>query len=264
MWQNIEINGYHYQYYRAGTGEPTWLFLHGFLGSGRDFKAIQPRGRCIYLTLKGFAPGDPVLSANELTLANQVADLTAFIAALGLPKLRLVGYSMGARLALGFALAHPEYLAELILESGTPGLVTKEERLARQALDADRAQQILKDGLAQFVTNWEGLPLFASQQQRSLSDQQAMRQQRLAHVPANMAASLLGFGTGTMPNLWPQLARLSVPARLITGALDHKFTKLAQAMVKSLPQAEHVIVAEAGHNVHFEQPQLFTKLIERT
>lgn len=263
MWQNIEINGYQYQYVIKGTGKPTWLFLHGFLGSGQDFQAIQPAGRRIYLTLKGFGADDPVVSATDLTLTAQVADLVTFIEALNLAPLRLVGYSMGARLALGFALAHPQYLERLVLESGTAGLATAEDRLQRQQADAQRAQQIMRSGLESFVEHWENLPLFASQTQRPLVDQQRMRQQRLAHQSANMAASLIGFGTGTMPNLWPQLSALQVTTLLVTGSLDTKFTNLAKQMGAQSPKAHQVIVTGSGHNIHFEHPQTFTQVIEQ-
>ena len=59
----------------------------------------------------------------------------------------LVGYSMGARMALHVALRHPTMVAQLVLISGTPGLVTEAERTARRKSDNDLAERIETIGL---------------------------------------------------------------------------------------------------------------------
>ena len=48
---------------------------------------------------------------------------------------------------------------------------------------------------------------------------------------------------------------------LVAGADDSKFTAVARAMAARLPDATVAIVADAGHNVHLEQPQRFTALV---
>jgi len=48
-----------------------------------------------------------------------------------------------------------------------------------------------------------------------------------------------------------------VPALLLTGALDQKFTAIAQVMAAEMPRAELCPVAGAGHAVHLEDPAAF-------
>ncbi|WP_395319821.1 2-succinyl-6-hydroxy-2,4-cyclohexadiene-1-carboxylate synthase [Fructilactobacillus frigidiflavus] len=259
----MKINGYDYQIEISGQGNPTWVFLHGFLGSKADFTKIVPRGTKIYITAYGFAENDATLPAHHFSTDHQVQDLAALFASLQVSSINLVGYSMGARLALAFAIQHPQLVHHLWLESGTAGIINPDARKQRQLADQTRATQIEQQGLVSFVNHWETLPLFNSQQHVSKSQQQFMHQQRINHNPINMANSLRYFGTGTMPNCWNQLSQLKIPITLITGAQDLKFTKLNQKMKALLPNADHVLVADAGHNVHFEKSAHFTSLLNQ-
>src|SRR5699024_8067238 len=67
-------------------------------------------------------------------------ELKALFDLLQISRCHLLGYSMGGRVALSFALRHPDYVSHLILESASPGLKTIEERLNRQQQDAKLAE----------------------------------------------------------------------------------------------------------------------------
>ncbi|KRN79685.1 alpha/beta fold hydrolase [Fructilactobacillus lindneri] len=91
----MRINDYDYQVEIVGQGNPTWVFLHGFLGSKADFAKIVPCGTKIYITAYGFAKNDKNLPENNFTVAHQVHDLVALLTALQINSINLVGYSMG-------------------------------------------------------------------------------------------------------------------------------------------------------------------------
>lgn len=259
----MKINGYDYQIKIVGHGQPTWVFFHGFLGSQADFAKIVPRGTKIYLTAYGFAEHDQTLPATNFMVDHQAQDLMLLFKKLKLTTINLVGYSMGARLALSFAIQHPQLINQLYLESGTAGIANPDERRVRQLADQNRATRIEQQGLPAFVKQWERLPLFNSQRQVSKEQQHFMHQQRVNHNANNMANSLRYFGTGTMPSWWEQLPQLNLKSTLITGTQDAKFTKLNQKMQELLPNSTHFSLAEAGHNVHFEKPQAFTNLLNQ-
>ena len=69
-----------------------------------------------------------------------VEDLIAILDALAVERTHLLGYSMGGRVALAAAIAHPERIASLILESASPGLADAAERQARIASDNGLAE----------------------------------------------------------------------------------------------------------------------------
>jgi pimeloyl-ACP methyl ester carboxylesterase len=73
----------------------------------------------------------------------------------------LVGYSMGARIALHVALQHPETVSQLVLISGTPGLTTQAERATRIQSDNELANRIEQIGTSAFIDEWLALPIFS-------------------------------------------------------------------------------------------------------
>lgn len=257
----VLISDYPYHVRIEGDGAPTWLFFHGFMGSFADYEQVQPVGTRICLDLLGFGGQTPIMSAERFNATNQVLDIVAILDTLGVEKVNLVGYSMGARLALAFANQFPERLQRLFLESGTAGIADQTDREARVASDEQKADRIEREGMDAFVADWEKLPLFASQQNASAEQQAFMHKQRVNQTATNVANSLRVFGTGAMPNYWSELANLQVPVVLITGLDDKKFTDINMRMADLLPAADHIEVVSAGHNVHFEQPTTVTNIL---
>jgi 2-succinyl-6-hydroxy-2,4-cyclohexadiene-1-carboxylate synthase len=252
------------QYYVVcrGAAAPL-LLLHGFPGSSATWAphvAAWP-ARAIAVDLAGHgqtaAPADPTCYRMEAT----VADLVALLDQLGVERAHVFGYSMGGRVALHLAAAHPERVATLILESASPGLATQTEREARVAADTALAASIERDGISAFVDRWEALPLWASQARLPDEVRAGLRAQRLNNRAVGLANSLRGLGTGAQAPLHDRLADLPMPALVIAGRLDAKFAAIARAMAAALPQGRLALVPEAGHAVHLEQPAPFDRLV---
>lgn len=175
----------------------------------------------------------------------------------------VIGYSLGARLALGLALRHPERVARLTLVSGSPGLESEAERSARRAADAAWIDLLLGRGLEAFVDAWQALPLWASQSTLPAEQRAEKRYERLGHDPAGLCRSLRATGLAEMPDYWPRLAEVGVPVRVLAGALDSKFEAIAQRMAKQLPRSTLEVVPRAGHDLLLERPDLITEVIRR-
>lgn len=161
----------------------------------------------------------------------------------------LIGYSMGARMALHVALQHPTMVTQLVLISGTPGLVTEAERSARQLSDNEMADHIEKVGISVFIDEWLALPIFSG-----LSDQTNQRNDRVRNTAKGLADSLRFAGTGTQEPQWSKLQQLSIPVHLIVGELDNKFGTIAKDMQPLLQTSELNVVPNVGHTVHLEDP----------
>jgi 2-succinyl-6-hydroxy-2,4-cyclohexadiene-1-carboxylate synthase len=181
-------------------------------------------------------------------------DLPAGARLLGLTGARAtyIGYSMGGRLALHLAVARPDLVTRLVLVSSTAGLDDNAARADRRRDDERRAAEIERRGVAAFLDDWQALPLFAN-----LAQEDAQRAGRLGNTTAGLASSLRLAGTGAQESLWPLLDALSMPVLLVVGALDEKFTTIAERMASRLPNATVAVIADAGHVVHLERPAEF-------
>lgn len=262
MNKTIIVNNYQYEVMIEGSGKPTWLFMHGFMGSMAEYKQVKPEGTRIYLNLLGFGPNAQVVQpAQRFRWYAQVNDLNELLNQLEIENVNLVGYSMGARLALAYATMFPNRIDNLILEGGTAGLATQSLRQMRIIADNKKAALVVTLGMENFIAEWEKLPLFSSQRQLPIEKQKFMHEQRISQSAKNVANSLYYFGTGAMPSFWEQLTMIHVPVTLITGMDDQKFTMINQKMNQRLPQATWHQVANAGHNVHFEQTALVMDIL---
>jgi 2-succinyl-6-hydroxy-2,4-cyclohexadiene-1-carboxylate synthase len=222
------------------------LVLHGFAGSAKG--------------LLRFFPG---AAAPELPGHGAAADATSWEAALdGLAtslqdRAVLFGYSMGARLALGLALRHPERIERLVLESGTAGIEDAAARARRKSDDGALADFVEREGMEKFVERWEQHPTLASL--KPLAAQ--LRPERLAHRPRGLASALRHLGTGAQPSYWAELQDLRLPVLLVAGAQDEKFAAIARRMRELLPRAALKLVPDCGHAPHLERPAAFAEAL---
>lgn len=224
----------------------TALVLHGFAGSPRPFELFFPRALTPPIPGHGGAPN-----------ATSWTDAVDSIARVAHGPTVLFGYSMGARLALGVALRHPQVVERLVLESGTAGIEDPGERARRRAEDEALADFIEREGMEKFVDRWERHPTLATLAPFAAQ----LRPERLAHRPDGLASALRTLGTGAQPSYWDELSRVEVPVRLIAGARDEKFTALARRMSEVLPRAELVVIPDAGHAPHLERPHAFAEAL---
>ena len=235
------------------------LALHGFTGSPRswDFLPHQPTVRRFVPALvghSGSAAGPDVVDFEA------EVDRLARLSAEANP-LHVVGYSLGARLALGLAIRHPSRVARLTLISGHPGLDSDSERAARRAADERWCELLLTRGLCAFVDAWQAQPLWASQARLDEALRNRKRSERLSHDPRGLSRSLRVTGLAEMPNYRQALAQLQVPLTLIAGNLDAKFRNLAEQMADTVAHAELVIVDGAGHDLLLERPEFITEVV---
>ncbi|KAJ8440928.1 hypothetical protein Cgig2_022784 [Carnegiea gigantea] len=141
------------------------LFLHGFLGSSEDWipimKGLSRSAKCVSVDLPGHGKSkihsrDGVKAAEDVSLSIEVvaAVLSQLINKIAPGKVTLVGYSMGARIALYMALRFSGKINGAIVISGSPGLEDVKARKTRAAIDDSRARSLLSFGLRAFVNTW--------------------------------------------------------------------------------------------------------------
>ncbi len=257
----VTVNYHTYWIEDEGEG-PVLLLFHGFTGSLHTFDDLMERlpdhVRTIRIDLPGHAKTGVI---GEVTMEQFCHDVDNLLDRLSIPKVHLLGYSMGGRAALSFTVFYPERVKGLLLESASPGLKSSEEQADRQAKDRGLAEMISEKGLETFVSFWENIPLFETQRNLSLNRKQQVRSERLQHQKEGLIQSLISMGTGKQASMWAYLKDISIRVVLVAGTEDQKFVRINKEMQQLLPNSKVVKVQGAGHAIHLEDPEFFAKIV---
>jgi 2-succinyl-6-hydroxy-2,4-cyclohexadiene-1-carboxylate synthase len=262
---NMVIDGVRYHIQVYGDGSRPLVLLHGFTGDfttwtsfsnsfRKDSKVIIPD-----IIGHGKTESPDVLSRYQIESA--ASDVKKILDKMEIKQVDLLGYSMGGRLALTFALLFPDRVRKLILESASPGLATESERELRRMKDTELAHFISEQGVSSFVDYWEEIPLFSTMKRLPSAVLQKIRGQRLNNSPAGLSNSLLGMGTGSQPSWWDKLDILTCEVLLLTGEQDKKFCDIAEKMKNKLKNCTWMVINDSGHAIHVEEPEKFGTIV---
>lgn len=107
----------------AADAEPVVL-IHGNASSARFFEALMaalPAYHVLAPDLRGYGASEPKVVDATRGVREYADDVQALIAALGLGRFHLLGWSLGGTIAMRYALDHPEQLLSLTLQApGSP------------------------------------------------------------------------------------------------------------------------------------------------
>jgi len=277
----LQVEGMTWTVRVAGRGRPV-LFLHGFSGSGLSWaglgglgsrvRAIVPdlpgHGGTGWEAAAGAVPGGDAGEAGSgppdrrprASVERTADDLAAIVRRLGAERVDVVGYSMGARIALRLAVAHPEALGRLALEAPAAGIADPAARGARAAADAERARLVVSEGIEAFAARWEAEPVLAGEAALPAGVRARQAAIRRSHAPLGLAASLVYGGQGAMEPLHDRLASVTAPTLVVAGVEDPARAR-AEEVAAAIPGARLVLVPGAGHAPHLERPERFHALL---
>ena len=159
--------------------------------------------------------------------------------------------------------------AALVLESAGLGPVDNAAREALRERNVAWAARVRGEGVLSFMSWWEALPLFESQQYLSADQRERLRTGRLANDAESLALSFEQAGAHQMPlrcesiRALCELSRRSVLVSYLAGRLDAKYCKvLADLRADSHDAVSCRAVPCAGHNIHLEQPEVFASILK--
>ena len=112
-----------------------------------------------------------------------------------------------------------------------------------------------------FLSFWYQQPLFDSIKKNKKFP--LLLSKRLENNPHLLAQSLRMMGLGKQPSLWKGGEKINFPILLLTGEFDRKFCNILKDTHLAFPHSEYQIIKNAGHNAHFEQPDLYNKCVNQ-
>jgi len=236
-------------YKTFGNKRQTLLMLHGFSQTLQSFEKLGnllcKEFQVIAVDLPGHGKSTKVGSLN-----NCLNQLKAF------KPDYLLGYSMGARIALHYVSKFP--VKKLVLISATPGIKDQSEAKKRLAADKELAKRLramsLKD-LNVFYQEWMKQEIF-----KGLTEKQFDINYR-SKDPKALSEALITFSQGKLKPLWQNLDKITIPTLLLAGKEDIKYLEIAKSMANLLSQAELVIFKNASHALHLQYPEKTAKVI---
>jgi pimeloyl-ACP methyl ester carboxylesterase len=260
------IDGTELSYIDQGEGRAV-VFVHGGMSDYRCWDAHRPsialRHRVIALTQRYFGSSPWPDDGRNFSMQVHANDLAAFIGALRLDPVAIVGWSYGAAVGLAMAVQHLSLVERLFLyEPGLATFVADPADAARAASDRlqsmnpakaavnrgdiDRAVQLLMDGANDHDGAFRQLP----------------DQIRGVMLENGRILPLL-FASPPAPSITcADLGRLSIPVSIVVGEDSRVFYSIvAEAAHRCIPGSELIKVPNARHLWPSQDPAAFSQLV---
>jgi pimeloyl-ACP methyl ester carboxylesterase len=241
------------RYDRAGSGPPV-LFVHGWTCNRtfweRQVLGLRDRFTTITVDLRGH--GESSRPPKGYGIGALAGDLEALVRALGVPRIAVVGWSLGGMVALELARRLGARVSALGLVGTTAGgLGDPDNPLAQPSARAELAPRIAAD-FRGFIREFAPSLFKAGAASPLLPWALAQTQKTAPHVAAACFESVFDFDAR------PFLGELRVPTAVLHGRADALFPLAhAEQLTAHIPGATLTVFEESGHAPHLEEPEAF-------
>ncbi len=228
-----------------GAGESALIFLHYFGGSGRTWDTVierlAPTHHCLAPDLRGF--GQSASLSGGYSVSDYADDILELIQSRRLTRFKLVGHSMGGKIALAVAARQPRGLESLVLVAPSPPTPEPTE-------DDERARLIRthpsREAALETLGKITAFPLPAPLLAQAVAD-------NLRAAPAAWNAWL---ESGSREDISAQMATVAVPALVLSGESDPVIPRalLERELLPRLAAAHLSILPDTGHLLPLEVP----------
>ncbi len=234
------------------------IILHGFFASSRNWRQAAEKLAASYhvyvpdMRNHGASPHHPVMDYPSM-----VADLLKFMDAQGLAQASLLGHSMGGKIAMWFALNHPERMKKLIVVDIAP---------VSYSHSFDNLIQALKALPLHEISNRKQAELLLAPAIPELSYRQFLLQNLIMKNGAYCWRIDLDIFLLMAPNIagFPCVEQIQpfIGITLFLAGEDSGYVNVED--VRSLfPGASFSIIVKAGHWLHVQQPGIFIEQVEK-
>tara|TARA_B110000438_G_scaffold27768_1_gene26704 strand:+ start:8616 stop:9410 length:795 start_codon:yes stop_codon:yes gene_type:complete len=244
-------------YYKTeGSGIPL-ILIHGFTGSHESFDIVSNYLKQYFKIIKldmighGFSMD---YSEQNYSFSKSIKYIENIINELNLKKVNIVGYSLGGRLAMQYAINNYNEINKLILCSSSFGIEKKSERISRIKSDKKIIDLLMNNKITKFVNYWEGISLWDSEKKLSVETKQKNRNIRLNQNNEGLLMSLRYQGQGVQEFLGKYLKNIKSKTLIMYGEKDFKYKEISKIMSEIIENSELDVVSNSGHNIILENP----------
>ena len=235
----------------GGEGRTPLLLLHGFTGHAHAWDtlsiALQPHFHVYALDQRGHGDSDPADVYSPIVAFD---DITGVIAQLKLPKLVLIGLSMGGRNAIYLTSKRPELVEKLVILDIGPEI---SKRAA--AAPSGPPEPETWDSIEQAAQHlYRGNPYPGIHYYRWVASH-SLRQRPDGALVWKWHPSVKERRTQIDYDWWAALRAIPVPTLVLRGESSPILDRdVAERMAKELPHGRFVEIPRAVHTLHEDNP----------
>lgn len=256
------VRGYRMHYLEAGRGAPVVL-LHGLGGDGSRWAPnIGPLAvdfRVIALDEIGFGQSDKPLANYHTGMLSEF--LVDFLKAIGLPKVSLVGNSMGANIAAYTAIHYPEMVDRLVLSDVPPYKLSA--GVPPPPPPNPHLRQI-QNGVTRDETREFFRVLFYNKSlvtDTLVEENLALRLRSAFTITKVLEAASNGIGTMGEE----EMRTIKAPTLIVWGKYDELVgppERTGERLHRDISGSQLVVIDNAGHVPQLEQPDEFNRVVK--
>ncbi|MEX0331676.1 MAG: alpha/beta fold hydrolase [Puniceicoccaceae bacterium] len=254
--QTVELK---HRFLGGEADQSALVLLHGLLGSARNW---QTAGRALADSHRVFVPDlrnhGESQHAQEMDYSNLAADVLAWMDREGIGKANIVGHSMGGKVAMYLACRYKERFSSLtVVDIACRAYPPRWEKefAVMQAMPVKSFSRRLEaeEWLEKDIRDW------------------AFRKFLVSNLDRDPEGGFrwivnLDILEAALPNLFRQVPSddqsWEGPVLFLRGEQSRFFLDEDLAMARRFfPAATLQTIADAGHNVHFDQPAAFVKAV---
>ena len=249
------------------------LLVHGFGNEAHIWEDFAPAVADTYQVLAMDLRGHGDSSWDEQArydYADHERDLEAVITGLGFERLVLVGHSLGGRVCIRYAAAHPEQIAGLVIVDSAPELDPR--GIVRISQDVEQHRDPTFESIGQYenylstsypAATPESIRRMARNGLTQREDGRYALKMDIAfrsRVAEGASAEEIAIAEkATTDVLWEALRKIECPTLVVRGAAsDIMSADVADRMVEDeMSNATLAVVGQAGHSVMTDNPDGF-------
>lgn len=252
----------HISLHRRGTASDK-LFIHGFLGSGQDWRetiaGITSNDTCYTLDLPSHGNA-PELSSLVTSFDDVLIQIGTELQKQVSTPLHGIGYSLGGRILLGLAHRYPELFNRLTLISTFPGFQDENARHARWESDQRWSELLRTLDNDTFLSRWYEQETFHSARWNEQTRARIFSFRASLSLP-RLASLFEATSAAKMPSYWPLLSSLSTSTTVVVGERDLKYVRIGEELMTRNPNIRLVVLPECGHAIPLEAPDTLAKIL---
>lgn len=272
----VETNGIKLHVVQQGPEEGQLvILLHGFpeywYGWRNQISDLANKGFRVWAPdQRGYNLSDKPKKVSDYRINHLVEDIAGLIKASGKEKAILVGHDWGGIVAWRVARVYPELLQKLVILNA-PHEAAMTRQISQHPVQILKSSYILFFQLREIperlfrLSDWNfAVKVLKNSSQKGTFNKDDLQKYRAAWSRLGAMRSMINWYRANIRNLSdPTIpSRVTVPTLVIWGAKDHFLGhELASKSLEFCDEGQGVLLGEATHWVHHEEPEHVNNLI---